>query len=145
VLRAIREDEDAARSLGKNAFSYKLQSFVVGGALGALAGIMFAIDRQAVRPEFFFTGVTFYAFTIVILGGPGRVFSPVVGSVIFWFIISFTDGLIREAVQAGHLSVIDTTDLAAVRFALVGLLLMALILVRPQGIFGKRKELFLGD
>jgi len=145
VLRAIREDEDAARSLGKNAFSYKLQSFVIGGALGALAGIMFSIDRQAVRPEFFFTGVTFYTFTIVILGGPGRVFSPVVGSMIFWFIISFTDGLIREALQAGHIDFIETTDLAAIRFALVGVLLMVLILVRPQGIFGKREELFLGD
>lgn len=145
ILRAIREDEDAARSLGKNAFSYKLQSFVIGGALGALSGIMFSIDRQAVRPEFFFTGVTFYAFAIVILGGPGRVFGPIAGSMIFWFIISFTDGLLGEAVQAGHLSIIDSTDIAAIRFALVGLLLMVLILVRPQGIFGKREELFIGD
>src|SRR4051794_29582898 len=51
VLRSIREDEDAARSLGKNVFSYKLQSLVVGGVIGALAGIMLAIDRQSVNPD----------------------------------------------------------------------------------------------
>lgn len=145
VLRAIREDEDAARSLGKNAFSYKLQSFVIGGAFGAVAGIIFSIDRQAVRPEFFFPLITFYAFTIVILGGPGRVFSPIVGSMIFWFIISGTDSLLREAIHADYIRFIDTTDIGAVRFALVGLMLMLLVLFRPQGIFGRREELFIGD
>ena len=51
VLRAIREDEDAARSLGKNVFAYKLQSLVLGGVIGALAGILLAIDRQFVQPD----------------------------------------------------------------------------------------------
>ena len=145
VVRAIREDEDAARSLGKNAFFYKLQSFVIGGAIGGLSGIMFAIDRQAVRPEFFFAVVTFFVFTIVILGGPGRVFSPIVGSVIFWFVIQSSDTLIRQAISADYITFIETTDVGAVRFALVGLMLIALIVFRPQGIFGKREELFLGD
>lgn len=145
VLRAIREDEDAARSLGKNAFFYKLQSFVIGGAFGALAGIIFSIDRQAVRPEFFFTGVTFFAFTIVILGGPGRVFSPIVGSMIFWFIIQFTDTLLSEAIREDAIGFLDAGDVGAIRFALVGLLLMGLVIFRPQGIFGKREELFLGE
>ena len=46
VVRGIREDEDATASLGKNVFLYKLQSLVLGGALGALAGMVLAIDQQ---------------------------------------------------------------------------------------------------
>jgi hypothetical protein len=46
VLKSIREDEDAARSLGKNVFSYKMQSLVIGGIIGALAGIMFAAGHH---------------------------------------------------------------------------------------------------
>ena len=40
VLKSIREDEDAVRSLGKNVYSYKMQALVFGGALGAIAGII---------------------------------------------------------------------------------------------------------
>ena len=71
VLRAIREDEDAARSLGKNVFAYKLQSLVSAGSIGALAGMVLAIDRQDVQPDTFLPVVTFVVYTIVILGGPG--------------------------------------------------------------------------
>ena len=144
VLRAIREDEDAARSLGKHAFSYKIQSFVFGGAIGGLAGIVFAVDRQAVRPEFFFAAITFYVFAIVILGGPGRVLSPIAGSMIFWFVVQATDTLLRQAILAGHITFIETTEVGAVRFAMVGVILMALVVFRPQGVFGSREELFLG-
>jgi branched-chain amino acid transport system permease protein len=49
VLQSIREDEDATRSLGKYTFAYKLQSLALGGAIGALAGVMLAINQQAVN------------------------------------------------------------------------------------------------
>ena len=51
VLKAIREDEDAVRSLGKNVYCYKMQSLVLGGVIGALGGIIFAVDRQSVQPD----------------------------------------------------------------------------------------------
>src|SRR4029078_7629275 len=50
VLKAIREDEDAVRSLGKNVFSYKMQSLVLGGVIGSLAGILYVLPR-AVQPD----------------------------------------------------------------------------------------------
>src|SRR5262245_53151267 len=53
VLRAIREDEDAVRALGKNAFSFKVQSLVIGGVIGGLAGIMLVMDAQYVAPQYF--------------------------------------------------------------------------------------------
>ena len=55
VMKAIREDEDAARAVGKNAFSYKLQSFMVGGIITALAGMARAMDQAFFNPESFRT------------------------------------------------------------------------------------------
>ncbi len=49
VLKAIREDEDAVRSLGKNVYAYKMQSLIIGGVLGCLGGFIFALG-QAVDP-----------------------------------------------------------------------------------------------
>jgi neutral amino acid transport system permease protein len=142
VLKAIREDEDAARSLGKNVFAYKIQSLVLGGVIGSLAGMLLAIDAQAVNPDTFVSILTFFAYTVLILGGPGRILAPVVGAVIFWFLLQFTDGLLRGALAAGWLgNMLEANDAAAIRFALVGLGLILLMVLRPQGILGSREEL----
>jgi neutral amino acid transport system permease protein len=142
VLRAIREDEDAARSLGKNVFVLKLQSLVIGGVIGAFSGMLLAIDRQSVNPDSYLPVVTFAVYTVLILGGPASRLGPVVGAVVYWFIIQFTEGFAREAIRAGWIpeSVLDETDIGALRFALVGLGLMLLMIFRPQGILGKREE-----
>jgi len=146
VIRAIREDEDAARSLGKNVFAYKLQSLMVGSAIGGLAGIVLAIAQQNVGPDNYLPLLTFYAFTIVIVGGPGTLRGPIIGSVIFWFVFSFFDGFITGAVTEGWFGdLLDATDIGPIRFALFGVVLMWLMTYRPQGIFGKREELLIAD
>ena len=76
VLKGIREDEDAVRSLGKDVFKYKMQSLAIGGVLGALGGVMFAIDRQSVQPDNYSTNFTFICYTAIILGGVARVGGP---------------------------------------------------------------------
>ena len=144
VIRAIREDEDAARSLGKNVFGYKLQSLMIGGAIGALAGMMLAIDQQNVTPDNYIPLLTFYAFTIVILGGPGTLWGPVIGSVVFWFLFEFLDGLMTAAVVEGWFGdLLQSSDIGPLRFALFGIGLMWLMAFRPQGIFGKREEMLI--
>ena len=112
VLKSIREDEDAARSLGKNVFNYKMQSLVLGGVMGALAGMVLAIQQQAVHPDTYLPLVTFYAYVILILGGPARVFGPVVGSVIFWFLFTSLDTLLRQARAVGFLPLYFPSALA---------------------------------
>jgi neutral amino acid transport system permease protein len=143
ILKSIREDEDAARSLGKNVFSYKMQSLIIGGVFGALGGIIWSINMQGVHPDNFLPVQTFFAYTILILGGAARVFGPVIGAVIFWFIVSGMDTFLRQAVGAGWLpaDVFGTEAIGAARFALVGLGLMLLMIYRPQGIFGDRREM----
>jgi len=145
VLKAIREDEDAVRSLGKNVYSYKLQSLVLGGVLGCLAGFMTAWGNAVVQPDNFSTETTFYAYTIVILGGAARVFGPVVGAAIFWALLSLTDNILNQAKNAGYIpdAILTGFQVGQVRLMLVGLGLMALMIFRPQGLFGDRRELAL--
>jgi neutral amino acid transport system permease protein len=144
VLKAIREDEDAVRSLGKNVFSYKMQALVLGGVIGCLGGFIFGLGQASIQPDLFGTEFTFYAYTIVILGGAARVFSPVVGAAIFWVLLVFVGNTLSEAVGAGVFgSAVTVTQVGSVRFILVGLGLMLLLIFRPQGIFGDKREIAL--
>ena len=144
AIRAIREDEDAALSLGKNVFGYKLQSLMIGGAIGALSGMYLAIDQQNVVPDAYIPLLTFYAFTVVIIGGPGTLVGPIVGAVVFWFLFEFADGIIGTAVTQGWTGdVFDSIDVGPIKFVLFGIGLMLLMIFRPQGIFGSREEMLI--
>jgi branched-chain amino acid transport system permease protein len=134
VLNAIREDEDAARALGKNTFVYKLQSLSLAAGLAAIAGYMLAINISILSPANFDPVLTAYGYVIVILGGLGSYLGVVLGSFFLLFLLESTRYL--------ELPLSDAR-VAALRFMIVGLVLMALVVFRPQGIFGKREELML--
>jgi neutral amino acid transport system permease protein len=143
VLKAIREDEDAVRSLGKNVYAYKMQSLIIGGVLGCLGGFVYGLGQNSIQPDIFGTDTTFFAYTVLILGGAARVGAPVVGAMLFWVLLSLTDNILNEAIDAGYISFINNTQVGQVRFMLVGLGLMLLMIFRPQGIFGDRREIAL--
>lgn len=145
VMKAIREDEDAVRSLGKNVFSYKMQSLMIGGVFGALAGFATALYHANMSPSWVATDVTFFAYTVLLLGGAARVLGPVVGSIIFYFLITLLD-LIFSAMTAGTDPILPTwlmtsQQASLMRLIVMGLALMLLMIYRPQGIFGDRREL----
>ena len=147
VLKGIREDEDAVRSLGKNVYAYKMQSLMIGGVIGGLAGIMSALQHSAINPSLFATDTTFFAYTVLLLGGAARVLGPVAGTIVFWFLISFLD-LFFGAATSGTPPLIpdwimSDTQASLMRFIFMGLALMLLMIFRPQGIFGDRRELAL--
>ncbi len=142
VLKSIREDEDAARSLGKNIFAYKMQSLMIGGVIGAFGGMVYAIGGRAAAPNDYSTAFTFFAWTLLILGGAGRIKGPIIGGLIFWFIIGFTEVFLSQATR-NHLLphwLVNENNFGLLRFMFVGLGLASLVVFRPQGIFGDRRE-----
>ncbi|MEJ5944751.1 branched-chain amino acid ABC transporter permease [Pseudokineococcus basanitobsidens] len=143
VLKGIREDEDAVRSLGKNVYAYKMQALVIGGVIGALAGFLFGLGRASVQPDLYGTELTFFVYTVLLLGGAARVLGPVVGAAIFWVVLVLTENVLVQAVGAGYVpeAIMSSTQVGQVRFMLVGIALMLLMIFRPQGIFGDRREL----
>ncbi|MGO2746151.1 branched-chain amino acid ABC transporter permease [Microbacterium sp.] len=139
VLKGIREDEDAVRSLGKNVFSYKMQALVIGGIMGGLGGAVFALP-SAVVPASYTTSLTFFLWTILLLGGAATVFGPALGAVIFWVIMAFLEGVLPSLAAQGILPM-SAIQAATLRFVIVGLALMLLVIFRPQGILGNKREL----
>lgn len=140
VVKGVREDEDAVRSLGKNVYSFKMQALVLGGVLGAIGGIVWALPSNT-QPGNFGTATTFYVWTAMFLGGAATVFGPVIGSMLFWFLISFANGVISILQQTPVLGFINGSQAGQLRFVLVGIALALLVIFRPQGIFGNKKEL----
>jgi branched-chain amino acid transport system permease protein len=138
VLRAIREDEDAAASLGKNVLAYKLQALALGAALAGVAGLFYAWQFSFFSPDDFQPLLTFFAWMIVILGGLGRVWAVPVGAALFGFLFAGTRFL-----DFRPLSSLDSADRAYLRLIIIGLVIIGLVLLRPQGILGKRDEMVL--
>ena len=134
ALRAVRENEDAAAAVGKPVFNLKLQALALGAAIAGISGVLFTLLQTSLYPENFEPIVTFIGFSILILGGIGSYFGVVVGSIIIAFIISGVRFLDFP---------LEADKVAALRYVVVGLLIMGMMAFRPQGIFGKREELHL--
>jgi neutral amino acid transport system permease protein len=140
VIKGIREDEDAVRALGKNVYAYKMQSLILGGVFGTIAGMIFALPR-AVVPSNYQTSLTFFIYAILLLGGAATILGPVIGAMIFWVLLSFFSGFVARAVEAGWLPFMTSIQAGQLRFILVGVAIMLIVIFRPQGIFGNKKEL----
>ncbi|MEH1933368.1 MAG: branched-chain amino acid ABC transporter permease [Nostoc sp.] len=138
ILKAIREDEEIPKALGKNVFWYKLQSLMLGGAIAGIAGAFFAWQLSAIYPDNFQPQITFDTWIMVILGGSGNNVGTILGAVIFFAY----DALTREVLP--RIVPLDEARLGAFRIMVIGLILMVLMIWRPQGILGKKEELTLG-
>ena len=134
VLKSIREDEDAARSLGKNVFSYQMQALVIG-----------AIKTSGADPNGFRPQVTFFTYTALLLGGAATYLGPVLGAILFWFLREWIESFLRQLAAETWLpnAVADFIggSEGVISVAMVGLALILLMLLRPQGITGNRTEM----
>ena len=143
--RSIREDEDAVRALGKNVYVYKMQALVLGGVIGAVGGMVYAVGTGSAIPDQYQNANTFLAYAALILGGAARVLGP--GGRLDAAAVHHpvrrhpaADADRNGVIPEGLLS---ATDVAQIRFVLVGLGLILLMVFRPQGIFGDRREVML--
>ena len=132
VLRAVREDETVAETLGKRTFRYKLQSLGFGSALAGAAGGLWAANLGFIDPTQFASTVTFFAYTAVIIGGTANNRGVILGTVVFWVINSGTRFL-DDFFPAEY-----AIQLAATRLMLIGALLIVILYYRPEGILGEQ-------
>jgi neutral amino acid transport system permease protein len=141
ALRGVREDEDAMRSLGKNVFAIKMQALVIGGLFGALGGMVYVLPAT-VQPDSMGRSLTFFCYTALLLGGAATIWGPVLGSLIFFVgrvaIIGITGTYFGSEKYLNWMSNQQTSQFA---FIVVGVALMLLVIFRPQGILGDKREL----
>ncbi len=136
ALKAIRDDEDAAEALGKSTFVLKLQSLAVGAAIAGIAGLMYAFQFSFFSPQDFEPLTTFFAYTIVLLGGTARIWAVPIGSAVFGFLYAGT-----RFFDFVPFSLLTSADRAYVRLIVIGLVLIGLMYFRPQGLLGRREEM----
>ncbi|WP_435332894.1 branched-chain amino acid ABC transporter permease [Haloarchaeobius sp. TZWWS8] len=140
VLRAVRDDEDVPKALGKETFRYKVQSLMFGSALAGAAGALWGVHLGFISPEQFASTLTFFAFTAVIIGGTANNRGVILGTAVFWAINSGTQFL--NAYFPSKYAV----QLAAARLILIGALLIVILYYRPEGVLGEQDyPISLGD
>jgi ABC-type branched-subunit amino acid transport system permease subunit len=136
ALRSIRDDEDAAEALGKATFRLKLQALAVGSAIAGVAGLLYAFQFSFFSPQDFEPLTTFFAYTIILLGGTGRIWAVPIGAAVFGFLYAGT-----RFFDFPPFSLMDSADRAYVRLIIIGLVLIGLMYFRPQGLLGRREEM----
>lgn len=137
ALRAVREDETAARSLGKPAAGLKLRAFALGGVLAGLAGALWTHSLGVVHVGQFVPIITFQVWLALLLGGRGNPFGAVLGAIVLMIItegtrfldnITLLDPLTRQ----------NPSFVPSLRYVIIGLLLIAVVRFFPRGILPER-------
>jgi branched-chain amino acid transport system permease protein len=144
ALRALREDEIAAASVGVDPTRYKVTSFVIAAVGAGIAGGLLASMRDGnptVQPDQFTFVYSFDAITMVILGGSGSVSGAIFGGVFVTFTVKMIEQLQGlESVQALR-NTYPNLDLNALRMVVYASVLIGLMILRPEGLFGERELL----
>ena len=133
VLRAVREDEVAASSLGKSPTSYRLQSFVLGSTLMGLAGALYVTFIGFVSPFDFLPIITFQVWAMLIVGGSGNNRGAMLGALVVWGIWAASGVAVSKWVPPSH-----AAQGAAIQVILIGLTLVLMLLYKPRGLIGER-------
>jgi ABC-type branched-subunit amino acid transport system permease subunit len=126
-VRAVREDDVVAATLGKNVVWLRVRAFALGGAIIGIGGSLHAFYMTYIDPSQFSAILTAYAFMAVIAGGRGSNKGLLIGAVT---IMTLVEGsrFLKDLIY-----VFDATQLAALRLILIGLGLILFLIYRPQG------------
>lgn len=140
VLKAIREDEEVAAALGKNVLWFKLQALMIGSGLAALAGVLYVWSLSSVIPTHFLAFITFTVFAMLVLGGMGNHKGAILGAVLVWGIFELGGSLNNVAFFRER----GIEWAGPLQNMFVGLILILVVLFRPQGAVGNKEELSYG-
>ena len=149
ALRSLREDEIAAAAVGVDPTQYKVTSFVIAAVGAGIAGGLMAIMRDGtpiVNPDNYNFQASFDAITMVILGGSGSVTGAALGGVFITFSIKAIEqvqamSVVQALKRQFESDVVPPLDLNALRMIVYAIVLVLLMIWRPEGLLGER-ELF---
>jgi len=141
ALRAVREDEIAAAAVGVDPARYKVTAFILAAVGAGMAGALLVIQRDGpgiVSPANMKFDKSFEVITMVILGGSGSVSGAAIGAVLYTLVFYASEEGLNQLARNG-VSFFANVDAAALRMALFAATLIAVMLVRPEGLFGERE------
>lgn len=129
VLKAVRENEDRAQSIGYDTLRYKLIAITLAGMMAAVAGMLQVLLNKKVGPELLAVSNTVDPLLMTIIGGVGTFVGPVIGATG----LHLLDTVLREATfQIGGITLV----VADIWGLLLGVIFIVVVLVFPQGVIG---------
>lgn len=145
VIQGIRVNEHRMRALGYPVYGYKLASFVIAGLLGGLAGYLWAVQSLFVNPELAGWQMSAEILLMVILGGMGTLYGPILGALALEALRELAEIAIEygiAATNAAGLTDMDPSRAATDYYLLVeGVVIIAIVIVLPRGLSGLIEDL----
>ncbi len=141
---AIREDETAAAASGVNLVRTKLLAFAMGAALGGVAGVFYAAHLTTISYDQFDFSISIYVLVMVVLGGMGSIPGVITGAVVVYFVNSYVLGFLNGYLHDAGIIKDPNIDVANIRNLLYGLVLILMMILRPEGLIPsarRRREL----
>ena len=132
VLKSIREDEVASKSLGKDIFKFKTKSLIIGSSMAGIAGHLFSYHLRFISPDMFFPVLTFTIWTMMIIGGIANIKGSILGALL---VQTFERGM--SIVKDYIVLPIDPLNF---RIIVIGFILILFMIYRPEGIIPEEKN-----
>jgi branched-chain amino acid transport system permease protein len=132
TLKAIREDETAAASLGKSPERVRLEAFVIGCMIMGLSGALYVAFIGYVSPWDFLPILTFQIWTMLIVGGSANNRGALLGAIIVWGVWTMSGFIVSRVVPSEF-----QAQGGALQAVLIGLILVVTLLIRPRGLIGE--------
>jgi branched-chain amino acid transport system permease protein len=141
---AIREDETAADCMGVNPVKTKLLAFALGASFSAFSGSVYAAKLQAITPGAFEFQVSIMLLCMVVLGGMGSLKGVILGGMIITLfdriVLAEMSFFVRWVGRSLGVTALTTVDLTLWRWFFFGLGLVVMMLVKPEGLAGRRSR-----
>jgi ABC-type branched-subunit amino acid transport system permease subunit len=135
TIRLIREGDRLPQALGKNVLIFKMETMALGGAIGGLAGSLYAFLNGYISPDDVLPIETFIVWAMVVLGGCGNVTGIVVGTVLMQAFFVGTR-FVPPAFGVG------ADVMAPLRLVVIGIVIMLVMMFRPQGVVPERRRVY---
>ena len=137
LLRAIREDETAARALGKNPARVRLEAFIIGAAIMGLAGGLYATFYAFISPQDLAPILTFQIWAMLIVGGAGNNLGALLGTLVVWG-CWIASGFLLASFAPTDVQIYAGT----LQYLLIGIIIVVMLLARPRGLVPERLEIW---
>lgn len=135
VLKAIRDDEIAAKTMGVNTFFYRVLSFTLGAFFAGVGGALMAALISTIDPKMFNFMLTFNVLMIVVAGGLGSITGSIIGSIVITVMLEW----LRIVESPISLFGFEMEGVPGMRMVIFSLLLLCIILFRREGLMGMRE------
>jgi len=133
ALKAVRDDDLAASVYGKDPSRFRGLVLFIGSSLAGLAGSLYVYYSQAIFPDDFVPALTFFILAMVLIGGIANNFGVVIGAIILSLFERFSQASILKI-----FGIVAPFDISYLRYMILGLLLIIILLFRPQGLIAEK-------